>query len=117
MWKRQGEGEIAPLEMEVRGSALIFHDQHYYLVNTSLSWAGRAVKSICTGSRERESTLLHMHSELMLCNILEQQFSVIFKSSHSTTSQDLCQTNPGKVLDGPDCVVGGPFYIVFMREY
>lgn len=34
--------EIAPLEMEVWGSALIFHDQHYYLVNTSLSWAGRS---------------------------------------------------------------------------
>ncbi len=62
------------------------------------------MKSICTGSRERESTLLHMHSELMLCNILEQ-FSVIFKY------QDLCQTNPGKVLDGPDCVVGGRFFI------
>ncbi len=41
MWKRQGEGEIALLEMEVWGGALIFHDQPYYLVNTSLSWAGR----------------------------------------------------------------------------
>lgn len=115
MWKRQGEGEIAPLEMEVWGSALIFHDQHYYLVNTSLAWAGRGYEEYLY--RLAGEGKLHMHSELMLCNILEQQLSVIFKCSHGTISQDLCQTNPGKVLDRPGCVVGGQFYIVFMREY
>jgi len=58
-----------------------------------------------------------MHSELTLCNTLKQQLSVIFKYSPGTIGQDLCQTNPGKVLDRPGCVVGGRFYNVFMREY
>lgn len=107
MWKRQGEREIASLEMEVWGSALIFHDQHYYLVNTSLSWAGRA----CEESLNRlAGEKVHCCTcTLSSCFITYQNnYFLLLEFSHGTMSQDLCQTNPGKVLDGAWLCGGWP---------